>query len=73
MKRMLDDRAERDAMAQRGRRASAAFWSEEAVVPQYLAVVRAAAARRAKRRIVDVLAADAQRVDPTGTGAPLMH
>jgi glycosyltransferase involved in cell wall biosynthesis len=60
MQRMLDDRAEREAMARHGRRAFAAHWSEDVVVPQYLAVVRTAAARRGERRIVDALQASAQ-------------
>jgi len=55
MARLAGDPARRDAMAAAGRAAVAALWSEHAVVPRYLDLVRRVAAQRGRQRVLDQL------------------
>lgn len=56
MRRMLEDRPYRDRLARAGRQAFEAHWSEDAVMPRYLDIVRHAAERRSRHDIVAALA-----------------
>jgi glycosyltransferase involved in cell wall biosynthesis len=55
MARLLQDRTHRDRLAESGRRALDALWSEHTVVPRYLDIVRAAAADRGDQRLLSTL------------------
>ena len=55
MKRLQDDPGYRDRLGQAGRDAFLAHWSEEAVVPRYLDIVRRTAERTGRTAIVDAL------------------
>jgi hypothetical protein len=52
---MRDDPAHRSRLAQAGYRAYVERWSESAVIPQYLEIVRRAAARRNRRAVLEAL------------------
>jgi glycosyltransferase involved in cell wall biosynthesis len=56
MRRMQEDRGYRDRLAQAGRRAFESYWSEEAVMPRYLDIVRRAAERRQRHDVAAALA-----------------
>jgi glycosyltransferase involved in cell wall biosynthesis len=56
MKRLQGDPAHRARLAQSGYRGYVERWSESAVIPQYLGIIRRAAARRGRRAILDALA-----------------
>ncbi len=56
MQRLQADPAYRARLAQSGYRGYAERWSERAVIPQYLGIIRRAAARRGRRAILDALA-----------------
>ncbi|HEX4934162.1 MAG TPA: glycosyltransferase family 4 protein [Gemmatimonadaceae bacterium] len=56
MRRLQQDASYRAQRSRAGYRAYAERWSERAVIPQYLEIVRRAAARRANRRVLDALA-----------------
>lgn len=56
MRRIQQDAAYRARLSRAGYRAYADRWSEHVVIPQYLAIVRRAAARRAHTRVLDALA-----------------
>ena len=56
MRRMQEDREYRDRLATAGRRAFESYWSEEAVMPRYLDIVRRAAERRQRHDIIESLA-----------------
>ena len=56
--RYLDDRSRRERLGARGREAFVKFWSEQAVVPRFLGVVRRAAQRRTSQRVLDKLAGE---------------
>jgi glycosyltransferase involved in cell wall biosynthesis len=58
MARLQFDRAHRDALAAAGRQAVDTLWSEHAVVPAYLDIVRRAAERRQLHRILTTLSED---------------
>jgi len=53
--RMAGDPELRDRMARSGREASVRYWSESAVVPRYLDLVRRVAARKGDDRVVRIL------------------
>jgi glycosyltransferase involved in cell wall biosynthesis len=55
MQRLQDDPAHRARLALAGYRGYVERWSESAVLPQYLGIVRRAAARRSHRTILDAL------------------
>jgi glycosyltransferase involved in cell wall biosynthesis len=55
MKRIQADPAHRRRLAESGYRGYVERWSESAVIPQYLGIVRRAAARRNRRAILDAL------------------
>lgn len=55
MQRLQDDPAHRARLARAGYRGYVERWSESAVIPQYLGIVRRAAARRGKRALLDAL------------------
>jgi glycosyltransferase involved in cell wall biosynthesis len=55
MKRLQEDSAHRARLAQAGFRGYVEHWSESAVIPRYLGIVRRAAARRGRRAILDAL------------------
>ncbi|MEO7965276.1 MAG: glycosyltransferase, partial [Gemmatimonadaceae bacterium] len=57
MRRLQCDPAHRNALSISGYRAYVDRWSERVVVPQYLDIVRRAAARRGQMRVIDALAA----------------
>ena len=57
MRRLQLDPAHRAALSASGYRAYVERWSERVVVPQYLDLVRRAAARRGHARVIDALAA----------------
>lgn len=57
MRKMIDDPAWRDARAGNGYRAFREEWTESAVIPRFLDVVRRAAGRRGSSRIADKLSA----------------
>ena len=56
--RYLDDRTRRARLGAQGREAFGKFWSERAVVPRFLGVVRRAAQRRQSQRVLDKLAGE---------------
>ena len=56
MRRLQQDGAYRAQLSRAGYRAYADRWSEHVVIPQYLDIVRRAAARRANTRVLDALA-----------------
>ena len=56
MRRLQGDAGYRNKLSQSGYRAYVRRWSEHVVVPQYLDIVRRAAARRGHARVVDALA-----------------
>jgi glycosyltransferase involved in cell wall biosynthesis len=56
MRRLQGDPAHREQLSRAGYAAYASRWSERVVVPQYLAIVRRAAARRGHVRVMDALA-----------------
>lgn len=56
MRRLQCDPAYRESLAERGYAAYVERWSEHVVVPQYLDIVRRAAARRGHTRVLDALA-----------------
>ncbi len=56
MRRLQGDPAHREALSAAGYRAYVERWSERVVVPQYLEIVRRAAARRGHARVIDALA-----------------
>ncbi|MEP7380300.1 MAG: glycosyltransferase family 4 protein [Gemmatimonadota bacterium] len=56
MRRLQGDPAHRERLSQAGYAAYANRWSERVVVPQYLEIVRRAAARRGQMRVIDALA-----------------
>lgn len=55
MRRLQDDPGHRARLAQCGYRGFVERWSESAVIPQYLDIVRRVAVRRGHRRVLDVL------------------
>jgi glycosyltransferase involved in cell wall biosynthesis len=55
--RFLDDPARRDRLGAAGRRAFAEAWSEQAVVPRFLELVRQAAEHKGDRRVAGALSA----------------
>ncbi|MCI0437023.1 MAG: glycosyltransferase family 4 protein, partial [Gemmatimonadetes bacterium] len=55
MRRMLEQPGLRENLAESGKAAFEAHWSESAVVPQYLELVRRVAERRGKRDILEKL------------------
>lgn len=55
MQRLQNDPAHRARLARAGYRGYVERWSESAVLPQYLGIVRRAAARRSHRAILDAL------------------
>jgi len=55
MRRMQDDEDRRRRMGEAGQAAWKRLWSEQAVVPRYLQIVRRAAERRGARRVMEVL------------------
>lgn len=55
MRRLQDDPAYRDRLARAGFRGYVERWSESAVIPQYLGIVRRAAARRGRAIVLDAL------------------
>lgn len=55
MHRLQDNPSHRAALARAGYRGYVERWSESAVIPQYLGIVRRAAARRGKRAVLDAL------------------
>jgi glycosyltransferase involved in cell wall biosynthesis len=55
MKRLQEDSAHRARLARAGFRGYVERWSESAVIPRYLGIVRRAAARRGRRAILDAL------------------
>lgn len=55
MKRLQQDPAHRTRLAEAGYRGYVERWSESAVIPQYLGIVRRAAARRDRRTILEAL------------------
>jgi glycosyltransferase involved in cell wall biosynthesis len=55
--RYVDDRDRRHRLGEAGRRAFAERWSESAVMPRFLDVVRTAAARRGARTVLERLGA----------------
>jgi glycosyltransferase involved in cell wall biosynthesis len=57
MRRLVDDPAYRARLASSGYQAYVARWSESAVIPQYLDIVRRAAVRRRHERVLNTLAA----------------
>jgi glycosyltransferase involved in cell wall biosynthesis len=57
MRRLQSDPAHRAGLSSSGYRAYVERWSERVVVPQYLDLVRRAAARRGHARVIDALAA----------------
>ncbi|HEX6943370.1 MAG TPA: glycosyltransferase family 4 protein [Gemmatimonadaceae bacterium] len=57
MQRLQSDPAHRARLARAGYRGYVERWSESAVVPQYLDIVRRAAARRNKRAVLEALTA----------------
>ena len=56
MQRLQADPAHRAQLARAGYRGYVERWSESAVIPQYLGIVRRAAARRNRRAVLDALA-----------------
>ncbi len=56
--RLLDDPGRRDRLARAGAAAFEATWSERAVVPRFLGVVRRAAERKGDRRVAEALMAE---------------
>jgi glycosyltransferase involved in cell wall biosynthesis len=57
MRRLIADATGRERLSRNGRAAFQEFWSEQAVVPQYLDLVRRIAERKGETRIVDTLMA----------------
>jgi glycosyltransferase involved in cell wall biosynthesis len=55
MKRVQEDPLHRRRLAEAGYRGYVDRWSESAVIPQYLGIVRRAAARRNRRAVLDAL------------------
>jgi glycosyltransferase involved in cell wall biosynthesis len=55
MHRIQDDPSHRARLARAGYRGYVERWSESAVIPQYLGIVRRAATRRNKRAVLDAL------------------
>jgi glycosyltransferase involved in cell wall biosynthesis len=55
MRRLQEDPRHRACLAQAAYRGYVERWSESAVIPQYLGIVRRAAARRGQRAILDAL------------------
>jgi glycosyltransferase involved in cell wall biosynthesis len=55
MQRLQEDPAHRARLARAGFRGYVERWSESAVIPQYLEIVRRAAARRGHRAVLDAL------------------
>lgn len=55
MKRLQDNPAHRSRLAQAGYRGYVERWSESAVIPQYLDIIRRAAERRGHRQVIDAL------------------
>lgn len=55
MERLQGDRAHRDRLAAQGREAVDAMWSEHAVVPRYLDIIRRAAIKRNDTRVLATL------------------
>ena len=55
MKRIQSDPSHRRRLAEAGYRGYVDRWSESAVIPQYLGIVRRAAARRNRRGVLDAL------------------
>lgn len=58
LNRLLDVPARRDELGRAGFAAFQAMWSESAVVPKFLGVVRRAAERRGDRKVADALAGE---------------
>lgn len=56
MRRMADDSAYRARLSDAGYRAYVERWSESAVIPRYLDIVKRAAGRRQKHAVLDALA-----------------
>jgi glycosyltransferase involved in cell wall biosynthesis len=57
LRRLATDAEHRERLGRNGRRGYLTHWTEEAVVPRYLEVVRRAAERKGATRIADALAA----------------
>jgi len=55
MRRIQEDPVHREALARNGSAAVGRYWTESAVVPRYLDIVRRAAARRGITHVVDAL------------------
>jgi glycosyltransferase involved in cell wall biosynthesis len=56
MRRLVEDGVHRARLAEAGYRGYVARWSESAVIPRYLDIVRGAAERRGHRGVLDALA-----------------
>jgi len=61
MRRIQEDPAHRETLARNGTEAVRRYWTESAVMPRYLEIVRRAAARRGMAHVVDALASGALR------------
>ena len=61
MRRIQEDPVYRETLARNGSEAVRRYWTEGAVVPRYLDIVRRAAARRGVSHVVDALADSALR------------
>ena len=55
LKRIQSDPAHRDRLARAGSEARDRLWSESAVIPRYLDIVREAAVRKGRTRVVETL------------------
>jgi glycosyltransferase involved in cell wall biosynthesis len=60
MRRIQRDRSVRDKLAQSARRGFEEYWTESAVMPRYLDVVRQAARARQRPDIIETLNAEGQ-------------
>jgi glycosyltransferase involved in cell wall biosynthesis len=58
MRRLQDDPSHRQRLASAGYRASVERWSESAVVPRYLEIVRRAARRRSNHHVLQALGSE---------------
>jgi glycosyltransferase involved in cell wall biosynthesis len=65
MRRLQEDPVQRAALGRSGYDAYCRYWSESAVVPRYLTIIRQAAARRGLANVVEALADDAPSEEMT--------
>lgn len=70
MRRLQGDAAHRERLARAGRRAFVEHWSERAVIPRYLDIVRRTAERKGDARVLAALAGSGTPA-PTPASAPL--